>query len=300
MASATITPQQTPATTTVQAPPQSTPQTTPQTQPATDPSQQGGQVDGLRQLRETYENLKKEFEPWQKLGAKPEQVNQWKAGYEEVFNEASELAQNLGYEESDLSEAIQAKGLSAVRDFLRQQAWQRQQAAQGDQGAQSELAMREQMEELVQQHIGPIQERENLRQTEAANQLFERTVHQLAVEHFKAEGLDVAQIPQDEMSLLMSATSEILKYDEKALLALKYEGKTAAVQQAFKEAQTYLDKYYLARAGRDRARLQPARPGQPQQAQPGAKKYTLDELAEDPSRIDEVAGRDPRTGRYRA
>lgn len=231
-------------------------------------------ADNIRQLREAYEGIKSKYEPWDKLGIKPEQVGQFQGVYQKLHTEVATLGRNLGYPDDEIAEAM-AEDPVRTLDFLRNQAQQGQQA--NDQ--QPDL------NELVQQHVeqvvGPIQQRENIRITNEANALFERTVHQCAVESFKAEGIDVSQIPQDEMFMLTSAVSEILKYDEAALKALKYEGKTAAVQQAFQEARTYLDKYYLARSGRDRARVAPARPGQPVQ-QPNGKKPTLDEMIEDP------------------
>jgi hypothetical protein len=103
----------------------------------------------------------------------------------------------------------------------------------------------------------------------------------MAVDLYKKEGIDVAQIPQEEIAMLMTATSEIMKYEEADIKALKFEGKTAGVQKAFQQAVAEFDKYYLARAGRDKARVQPARPGQP--AQPGQpKKPTLDEIIDNP------------------
>jgi hypothetical protein len=86
------------------------------------------------------------------------------------------------------------------------------------------------------------------------------------------------------MFMLTTAASEILKYDDAALRELKYGGKTAAVQKAVREAATLLDKYYLARSGRTAARVQPPRPGQPAQ-QPGQKKYSLDEMIENPALV---------------
>lgn len=240
----------------------------------------------IRQLREAYDGLKSKYEPWEKLGVKPDQVTQYQTGYQQVFGEVSNIASTLGYSEQDVAEAIQAKGLLPVLDFLRNQAWENEQAQNGDPQAQQTVNMREQMEELVTQTIGPIQQRENQRMTSEANALVDRTVHQLAVESFKAEGLDAANIPQDEMFMLTTAVYEILKYDEAALKAIKYEGKTAAVQQAFQEARNYLDKYYLARSGRDRARLQPVNNGgRPQQQQQNGKRPSLDEMIDSPELI---------------
>lgn len=278
MSTAAITPQT--ADISSQGAPQTPVTTTPSTT-APDTSQanlqQPNQGDGVRQLREAYEGLKTKFEPWEKLGIKPDQVGQFQNVYTKLHTEVATLGRELGYPDNEIAEAM-AEDPVRTLDFLRTQA---DQAQQGNQQPDNGQDLNDLVAQHVNQVVGPIQQRENQRMTQEANSLFERTVHGLAVESFKAEGIDVANIPQDEMFMLTSAVSEILKYDEGALRSLKYEGKTAAVQQAFQEAKNYLDKYYLARTGRERARIQPAaRPGQP--AQPGQKKYTLDEMIENP------------------
>lgn len=247
------------------------------TQPPAAGGNQG--VDGLKQLRDTYENLKKEFEPWQKLNIKPDQVSQFQGVYQKVYNEAAAIGRELGYPDDEIAEALAEDPIRTI-EYLRNQAAEGQQQ-QGDQDLQTLI------EQGIEQRLGPIQQRENVRMTNEANALFERTVHGMAVEAFKAEGIDVANIPQDEMFMLTSATSEILKYDDAALKSLKYEGKTAAIQKAFQEAKNYLDKYYLARSGRDKARLQPVRGqnGQFQPQQQNGKKPTLDEMIENPGVI---------------
>jgi hypothetical protein len=244
--------------------------------PAGQPNDQG-----LKQLREAYEGVKAKFEPYEKLNLKPDQIQQYSGVYQKLYGEAQNIGTNLGYTEQEIAEAL-ALNPVATMDLLRTQMQQAEQERQ-----QSGRADLEDMaQQLVEQRLGPIEQRENQRMTDAANQLFEQTTRQLAVESFKAEGLDVANIPPEEMDLLMSATSEILKYDQDALKALKYEGKTAAIQKAFQEARTAFDKYYLARVGRDKTRLQPARPGQPASPANGAaKKHTLDELIDNPGLI---------------
>lgn len=241
------------------------------------PGNQGGQVDGLKQLRETYEKLKNEFEPFQKLGVKADQVSQFQGVYQKVYNEAAAIGRDLGYPDEEIAEALAEDPIRTI-EFLRSKAEQ----LQGQQQDPDDINDR--IQQGIQQAMGPIQQRENQRMTDAANTLFERTVHNMAVETFKAEGIDVANIPQDEMFMLTAATSEILKYDDGALKALKYEGKTAAIQKAFTEAKNFLDKYYLARSGR--TKLAPPRPGQPPApaGQPG-KKPTLDEMIENPGLI---------------
>jgi hypothetical protein len=240
--------------------------------------------DNIRQLRENYEGLKTKYEPWEKLGVQPNQVTQFQTIYTKVYNEAASIGRELGYPDDEIAEALAEDPVRTI-DFLRNEASRAQQGQDRQDDGQDLNAL---VSQHVQQALSPIQQRENQRMTSEANSLFERTVHQLASESFKGEGIDVANIPQDEMYLLVSATSEIMKYDADALKALKYEGKTAAVQKAFQEARTMLDKYYLARAGRDKARVQPSRPGQPAQPQnQGGRRPTLDEMIEDPSRINQ-------------
>src|SRR5208337_2478159 len=110
-------------------------------------------------------------------------------------------------------------------DFLRNEA---QRIQQGGQQRQGDVDLNDLVSQQVEQAIGPIQKRENLRATNEANALFERTVHSEVASIFKQEGIDVAQIPPDEMFMITSAASEILKYDDTALRDLKYQGKTAS------------------------------------------------------------------------
>lgn len=251
----------------------------------TQPGQPGAQPDqGLKQLREAYEGVKTKFEPYEKLNLKPEQITQYSGVYQKVYNEAAAVGRQLGYADAEIAEALAEDPVRTI-DFLRNQA---QLAAQNREQPGQGQELTELVNQRVEEALGPIQQRENVRMTDAANSLFEQTTRQLAVDSFKAEGVDAANIPPDEMQLLMDATSEILKYDGEALHALKFEGKTAAIQKAFQEARTLLDKYYLARSGREKSRLAPANRGgqqQQQQQQPGGKKPTLDEMIENPGLI---------------
>lgn len=245
---------------------------------------QGTESQGIAQLRTAYESIKKEYEPWQNLGVKPEQVSQFQSVYQRTFEEVGSIGRALGYPDDEIIEALQENPVATL-DYLRDEMARAQQGQQQDRG---DAQLQDLIEQRVQEGIAPIQEWQNQRLTQEANSLFERTAYQLAAESFKKEGLDIANVPQDELFLLTSATSEILKYDEDALRALKYQGSTAAVQKAFTEAQTMLDKYYLARRGRDGGA--PAQRGaQQQQAQRGPngqfKKPSLDDLIQDPGII---------------
>lgn len=255
---------------------------------ASQSGQQGGGGDGIAQLRTAYESVKKEFEPYQKLNLKPEQIQQYSGIYEKTYTQIASIGRQLGYPDAEIVEAMQEDPVATL-DFLRNEFAQRQQG--GGQHNDQNANLQQLVEQGIEQALAPINERENVRMTNEANAVFERTTYQMASEMYKQEGLDISNVPEDEISLLLSAASEILKYDEDALRALKYEGKTAPIQKAFTEAKTMLDKYYLARSQRSMGGQRGGAPGRAPngQFQPGGqqggKRPTLDEMIDNPGLI---------------
>jgi hypothetical protein len=237
---------------------------------------------GYEKLKSDYEKLQGDYKPWadwsKNVGITHDQLPGVHGVYQNLYSQASELAEALGYAEDELVEALQKDPVKTL-DYLRNQMAK----AEGGREGAGDTSLEEQVEAMIEQRMAPIQERENERLTDAANQRFEQIVHSSIVEAFKAEGLDVAQIPEKESFMLMNATSEILKYDEKALVELKKGGGQAAIQKAFHQAKTYLDEYYMSRSGRERGRIQ----GPPKITPPGAppRRPTLDEMAEEPTLI---------------
>jgi hypothetical protein len=262
------------------------PATSPGTQAPQTQTQQ--QTTGIDQLRTAYEQVKKDFEPYQKLNLQPSQISQYQTVYNRTFEQVGAIGRELGYPDDQIVEAIMEDPIATLR-YLENEYAARQQGQQ----QQTQLSLQEQINQGIQNAVGPLQERENIRMTNEANALFERTVYNMAGQMYKAEGIDVSQVPEDEISLLTSAASEILKYDDDALRALKYEGKTAAIQKAFQEAKTMLDKYFVARMGRQGNRLAAGAPGglqrgpngQFQSQQSGNRKPTLDEIMDKPEII---------------
>jgi hypothetical protein len=252
----------------------------------------GGRVDGLAQLRSAYDALKAEYEPFKALNVKPDQVSQFSTVYQKTFNEVAAIGRELGYPDDELVEALMENPVATL-DYLRNE---HQRAQQGQQRPDDGRDLNELIAERIEEAIAPINARENDRMTSEANAVFERTSWQLAADMYKAEGLDIANVPEDETSLLISAASEILKYDDDALKALKYQGKTAGIAKAFNEAKTLLDKYFVARSNRGNGA---ARPGAGAAAganrgngafKPGfkdGKRATLDELIDNPGLVNE-------------
>jgi hypothetical protein len=256
-------------------------------QPASGPAQ------GIEQLRTAYETLKKDFEPWQKLNVKPEQVTQYSTVYQKTFEEIASIGRQLGYPDDEIIEAIQENPVATL-DVLRNELQAARAGQQQQRGADQSL--QDVINQRLEEGLAPIQQWHNEQLTTQANQRFEQVAYQMAGELYKTEGLDIANVPADEIDMLMSATSEILKYDQDALKALKYEGKTAAIKEAFNEAKTMLDKYYLARSGRSnggaRGPAVGAAPGRapngqfvPGQRADGKGKASLDDLLNNPELI---------------
>jgi hypothetical protein len=117
--------------------------------------------------------------------------------------------------------------------------------------------------------------------------MFERVAHQEITAAFKEEGVDFSKVAGEEAFMYITAASELMKYDDKALSDLKTGGKTAAVQKYVREAKQFLDKFYVARATRERARAGTAGPGrgQPLQGNNEGKPPTLDEMIDNPELI---------------
>lgn len=252
----------------------------------------------IAQFRTVYEQTKKErdelkgkYDPWSKVQFKPEDVTGFHGVYQKVFSEVSELGKSLGYPDDELIEALQADPVAAL-DFLRNEMSERD-GGQGEGEGADERPLQDQIKDGIDQALGPIRQQENVRRTNEANAFFERTARNMFAEYFKKEGVDIDKAHPDEMTMLMATTSELMKYDEAGMRDLKYKGSAAPIQRAVNEAIKFLDKYYLARAGRDRAGVQ--RPGAGGGGRPGAgagqgdggKRPTLDQMIDDPSLVNQ-------------
>ena len=242
--------------------------------------------DGYNKLKADLEKLTKEYEPWQKWATEskvaPDQLGAIHGTYQQVYEEINGIAEQLGIAEDEVTEAVEKRGIVPVLNFLqRRYAEAGAGAGAGEGEGADDLDTR--IEQAIATRLSPIEERENVRLTDAANQRFEQIVHQSIVEAYKAEGVDVANIPEAESFMLMNATSEILKYDDKALTELKQGKGQAAIQKAFQQAKGVLDNYYISRSGRERGRIQG--PPKVKASNGQERKPTLDELIEEPTLI---------------
>lgn len=228
----------------------------------------------IKQLREAYEKSKAELgtlqqqhEPYSKLGTAEEvaQRIQFATGLQE---RVVKLGVELNFTEEQILSSFRDNPEGTINFLL-----QAQEKATGEAGTEGALEKR--LGNLEQQN----QSRENLQKTEAANQRFDGEFDRLYNEDFSGD----KALPDEAREAIYDIASESMKYDTEALTRLKMEGKVSDVARYFKEAvarfwriQTAMEKKGTAGAGGGKP---PAKPGTP-------KKATLDEMIEDPSKID--------------
>lgn len=249
--------------------------------------------EGYSKLKADYEKLQNDLKPWQGIGAKPEEVAQFRGGYQQVYGEMKGIADTLNINEAELAHAIQLHGLVPVLDQLRFEAQQAEAAANGDQAALSERDLQERIDRAAEQRLSPVLQRENERIVKEANVLVGNTITNLATEAFKAAGLDYSGAPPALKDFIETGVTEALKYDDEGMRSLKFDGKTAAVQRAFQTFSAMFDAAYLARQQMEtkRAPAAPQRGGRPPVGAPQGKKPTFDEMINDPDSIRTAGGR---------
>lgn len=249
-------------------------------EPAVEPEVGGAALsneDNIRTLRQNYEQQKNSLDSYTRLG-RPEEIRGRIDILGRIEGEGARLAEELQFEAQEFREAFNEDPLGTL-DFLRKAAQEKAPALQG------QPDLNRLVKEAVGKELGPIREQENIRRTDAANAVFDQEVHNLAAAEFKAAGIDIGAVDSGEMELITNAVSEIFKYDEEGMTALKMEGKTASIKKAFTEARTMLDKYYLARQKRENSKL--GLTGQQRSGQAdrkgGKKRPTLDEIIDNPA-----------------
>lgn len=209
----------------------------------------------IRQLREAYEKLKGEYEPYSKLG-KPEEIQTHVSIAQKLASESVEIGTRLGYEETEIRQAL-ANDPAGTIAFLRQKAAEAEKT-----GAQPDPQTL--IKQMLDKELKPFRQAQEQQMIEKANGLFDTAFEAETKKLFADEA-----IPTEERSVLYDVASQMMSYDEKALQRLKFEGKTSDVAKYVNEARAFLDKYYLARSGRESKRIGGKTPGS---QQPGAAK----------------------------
>jgi hypothetical protein len=192
---------------------------------------------GIRQLREAYENLKKTHETYEKFG-KPEEIQTRIETYQKLESSALELGATLGYSEDEIRNAMQADPRGTI-EFL-----QRKQAEGGEQNPEM-LQLRRELAELK-KSLDPLKQNQEQQKLDKARNLFDSTFNEAIKQVYKDENLS-----NDEMDQLWEDALNLFKQDQAAVKRLVEEGKTSDVQKFVIQARERADKLYLARSGRE-------------------------------------------------
>jgi hypothetical protein len=194
---------------------------------------------GIRQLREAYENLKKEYEPYQKFG-KPEEIETRISGYTKAEGAVIEIGTQLGYTEDEIRQAFQ-NDPTGTYDFLRTK------MAEGGQNQSPEVQQLRKELADIKKSLDPLKQSQEQQRMDQARVRFDEAVDAAIKSVFKDETLS-----EDEKSYIWDDALSMLRLDKDAVNRLVNEGKTSDVVRFVTQARERADKIYLARSGRER------------------------------------------------
>lgn len=227
---------------------QAVPAAPPAADRAADPSSASQESVGLRQLREQYEGLKRDYEPWQKLNAKPDEVAASHSAYSKLRTEAVTLGQQLGYDANEVAKLFGEDPVK-VLTYLRQQGQARQQQPLNRDDIQRD------MQRIARETLQPVTERMNAQMDQEAEFKFNSEFDRLYKANF-ADGL-----PDKAREALQDMVSDLMGQDDEGIKRLKFEGKVSDIARHFETAKTRLMEVYMAmsQAERNRAGGNPTR-----------------------------------------
>lgn len=226
----------------------------------------------LRQLREQYETTKTKLEPWEKLG-KFEDVSSRHQMATAIHTEAAEIGESLGYDAKEIREAL-AKDPVATLVLLRQRAAE---SAKG--GNPNPVDVKKLVEKQLEERLKPINEREEARLDAGAESKFNGEVGRLYQTSFP-NGL-----PDSCREALEGLAWSTLRDNEDGYKSLREKGAVAGVQAAFDYAKKTLLKIVTDYAGHEKTRTRSAGGAPPAPDGGGSKKFTLDEIINDPGKV---------------
>jgi hypothetical protein len=220
----------------------------------------------MRQLREQYESLKSQFEPYKAFG-KPEELQPRIKIADSVMESAVAAGVDLGYTEQEIREALTEDPWGAIQLFQKELAEAR--AA----GKQPQIDVKNLVRREVDQATKTYREAEDRRRAqEAANRYDTEAARQIDA-IYKDENLS-----EEERDAVYGVATTLFQQDKEAYKVLREEGKVALVQKYVKEAKDSLDRYYSLRSQRESARTGSGKPAGSQPAK-SERVYTLDDFA---------------------
>ena len=216
----------------------------------------------MRQLREAYEGLKKQYEPYEKLG-KAEEIQGQVSVYQKLATRALEIGTELGYDESQIRDAL-AEDPDGTIAFLRN----KQSEAEKNSGQPPDI--KKLLKEELSKELKPFYQEREQQAIEKAHALFDTAFDAQISELFKDEKLS-----SDELDFLYDSAFYLLERDPAIVKQIK-AGQASGVAKLVATAKTAFDKAYLARNTRETERIGGPKPATGEK--PGEKKFTIDDI----------------------
>jgi hypothetical protein len=216
------------------------------------------------QLRAAYEQAKASLQPWEKLGAKPDEVAQVWQSHTQAVNQANEAAAKLGYTPQQVADAVKELGIVKVA------AWLEQEAAKA--GPPDPLKA---LEDKFNKALEPIRSERQQAQLQATYQKFETATNAAVVEklggaQFAKDYPELAKDVFDYASALMAA--------DPAVVADVKKGDLKSITKFVDQAYTRLTGSYQKFGELMQKRAVPEPAGKPAGAKPAVKRISLDDI----------------------
>lgn len=202
------------------------------------------------QLRTEYEQTKAKLEPWEKLGAKPDEVAQHYSVAAKMYKEATDISTELGYNPDDVKAAYQ-KDPVATLAFLRQQ---KELAAGSDPSKTDPL-------KTIEKRLSDFEKKEQARELNGkVNRAMELYGNEFDRIH-KAAYPDGA--PDELTDVLDQWAYGLLLQDHEAVQRLREEGKVSDIAKFYDQARNLFVKAHQAWLGHEQKRTGGRPPGTP-------------------------------------
>lgn len=179
---------------------------------------------GFKNLREQYEQTKREADQWKSLG-NYDDVAQAHKTYGETLKNAIKLGASLGYSETEIRESM-VKNAFQTAAFLRQEAEKRQPQAI------NRLDVEKQLKTLVDESLKPYTQRQEDTLNREATGRYDGEFDRLVKSDF-ADGL-----PPECREVLYEMVSDSIAADAAALSRLKYNNQVSDVARHFADTKT--------------------------------------------------------------
>ena len=194
-------------------------------------------------LKSDHEALEGTYKPLKELG-EPADLQRGYEAANRIYTELSTLGTAQGYPQEQIDEAFDKDPVGTLA-FLRAEAAK---AGKGDGAPPKPEDIQRLIDQRVTDATKPLTEWHNEQLTTAANQRFES-------EYNKLFDADYKDAPPEFRQALYDVTSELIKYDQEALVALKTKGNTAAVAKYFAEGKKFMTQVYTAMNAMEQKRI---------------------------------------------